>query len=567
MEEKRIDNLKLNRTEFISCAILIMATVISMAFRLFYGWDQDQSYLMLLPVKLSQGSMMFKDLWDLHQMGALIPAILCKIYYFIHGTFDGIAVFLRFISLLLQIGVSVYVFEVFKKYYGLCPALLSAIVTANMMPRAAQQLEYSTIAIWSAIIVNLLLLKVYKEGNNTYRRIAIAGFFYGLVVFSYPTMIITVPFYFIVVGFAMPLEAKSRMISTAVFFLVCLIMALTFFVYIFSYISIPDFINILKALGENGDHETFFSAIHHVDSWMGSLLRIIATVALAFVITWMINRAFSCSINPFFVYILLVTLMVVLPNITSVRISGPFGFLERYIGTVLMTLCIIRKSGDKALFILFYLLGLTYYLGALMGSNLGFNENAMYLELTLIASVLFAGKYLEKYGRLKRKCFEKAALLIFVIGIAFSSGFLVRVNYTAPANIRQCSYKFEDGPLKGIYVRDDYYEEVMARIKAISELTESDKSYALLGNESIYNFYVKGTVIAPGFAPTTEYNQQWIDFYSKFDNELPDVLLLSTYWFQNVEEFCDTTFGNWVKNDYDTNSTEFDEEFLMMIQK
>lgn len=545
--------------------VLIIATIFSITSRITCGWDHDQSYLTLLPVKLSQGSVLLKDLWDLHQMGAVIPALFCRAFFAFNEDYEGIAIYLRVVSLIVQFTISAFTYIVLKKYYGFCPGFLAAIVTMNMLPRASQQLEYGCVAVWAILVTDLFLLDVYKcnEETDAY-KVIIAGLFYALAVFSYPTMALTVPFYYFVMAFMFPSKAKSRVLNCLLFFGVCGLAVLVLIAYELSYMGLGQFVDVIKAISSNGDHAVLFAAFHHVDSWIKSLIRLVLMIGMAIFFSYIVRGLWHKDIHPLFYYLIEVTVVVIGLNISGFRPSGPFGLLERYIGAVILACDIVIKRSDSLIRILFYLFGIVVYFGSLMGSNLGFNENAMYLEISVIAFVVIISYFLK--SEQMNAVFERFALILFVFGIVFSSGYFVRVNLTKPASFRDCTEVMDDGPLKGIRVTKDYKDEIQKGSEIISKLSEEDKTYAVLGSEAIYNFYVNGKTVAPGYAPTTNHSQQWIDYYDRFGNELPDVLFLSTDWYPNLQEFYGTPFGDWVKNEYVISLGEYDDVFLMLVR-
>ena len=76
-------------------------------------------------------------------------------------------------------------------------------------------------------------------------------------------------------------------------------------------------------------------------------------------------------------------------NITGLRPSGPFGLLERYIIYAVMAVILaFSLKKDPPLFYCFTIMGIFIFFGALAGSNLGFAQNALYLEPTIISFII-----------------------------------------------------------------------------------------------------------------------------------------------------------------------------------
>lgn len=87
--------------------LMVFATVIAACYKITCGWDQDESYIMLLVYRLLKGDVLFRDIWDLHQTCAVLPAVLVSGYYKVFGI-TGMAVFLRCVTQILLILTAVF---------------------------------------------------------------------------------------------------------------------------------------------------------------------------------------------------------------------------------------------------------------------------------------------------------------------------------------------------------------------------------------------------------------------------------------------------------------------------
>ena len=532
---------------------IILATFVSIYFRIYYGWDQDESYVILLADKIAEGKKLFKDLWDLHQTSAMFTAIFCKLYTMINGSVEGIGIYLRYISIIIQCLVAFLTFRIINKITKKESAFLAAIVVANMLPRATQQFEYGTMTIWAVIVSNLLLLDAYYSDRLMYSKTIMSAIAYAISILAYPTMVISLPFYFY---FFIKNKNHIKIKYSIIFIATCFILAVVFIVYLLSYMDIPEFMMTLKAIGDSGDHTSFFSAFLNISSLLKSLSRIFGTVFLAIGCSYMLSHFTKYHISVLYSYMIITTIIVIGLNLTGLRPSGPYGFLERYLAVVVLCFFIIKNDKKSSAIIpLFYVLGIVYFLGSLMGSNLGLNENAMFLEMAIIAVVIIAYNNANKL--------EQVAVSIFVIGIIFTSGYFVRVNYTEPANVTQCTEMIEKGPLKGISVKAEQKEEITNKANVVSLVSEKGKTYALLSNEPLYNYYIEGDTVAPRYVTTAKYNQQWIDYYDLFDHDLPDILFVDKYWYSDIQSFYSTVFGKWIKNKYDVSDTDRGEFWIL----
>ena len=539
----------------------LIFTIVSMALRLFLGWDQDESLIIILAERVSNGKVLFKDLWDLAQTCGVFSAVFAKAFFLIKGSYEGFALYMRVVSLVVQIVVAVVTYVIFRKHVGKFPAFMAFVVVANILPRATQQLEYGATSIWAALLCSLVLYDICKTDENSWGKTIIAAIFYAVSVFSYPTMLLSVPFIVYVTLLRMP---KPRLRYFLAFCLTCMALAMAFFVYLFSAVSPADFLRILGELGKNGDHSSFFRAFTTDYYIIRTGTRLLGSLLLAIVMSLLCKRILKLTIEPFYFYVLLMTLIVVLLNISGLRPSGPFGFLERYIGATVLAWSIIRKSKDKELVLLFYYAGIVNFLGALMGSNLGFNENAMFLELSIIAFVVASTQYFDgTKGMIGMFC--KCSLCIFLMGIILFSGYFVRVDGTGPANVFQCTHYMNDGVLKGIWIDEDKYIKIKERCEIIRDTTDENKEYLIVTNDPIYYFYVNGSYNSVMYTTTAQHNIQWVDYFTEFDHVYPDAIYVDTYLYPQLNDFYKSEFGEWVNENYSYEGAGYEKCFYKMV--
>lgn len=556
----------MRKNEIVFAGILSAITVICFYFRIFYGWDHDESYNILLAQRIADGKILFKDMWDLHQTAALFPAILCRIYVLLNGSTAGIAVFLRAMSVIVQIVLTVIVYSIIKRYYGVCCALGAGTVIANMLPRATQELEYSTISVWSCLVCALLLLEIRREGFRLHKLLW-AAFFYAVAVYSYPTIVITVPFVAFLIVFIVSDERKQGLKYALLFFTLCAALACVLMIYLFSKMSVSEFIRIIHELGKNGDHSNWFNAFTNADYIIKSGVRLLVLGAAAFLFSLMLKIVFKFDLNVVYSFVLLTTLLVVILNVTGLRPSGPFGLLERYIGAAILMFFIGIKNEDKDFVWIFGGFGIAVYLGVLMGSNLGFNENAMYLESALICLIVLLIKKLDDYSEGERKLALISAW-VFIIGIVFTSGYFVRIDSTEPANVTQCSSTIANGPLKGIKVFEEQNTRFERQWASVSSHTEYGKLYTILTREPIEYYFVNGDYISAQYAATGQYyNEQWVDFYTLFERKLPDNFLVNKADVDDISRFYKTEFGQWVMSEYEENPSQSDDSYWVLDRK
>ena len=548
--------------------VMVTATLTAGCFKILYGWDQDESYIMLLVFRLLKGDIIFKDIWDLHQTCAVLPAVLVSGYYKAFGI-TGMAVFLRCVTQILLVLTAVFLYLVINRSYGPDAAFFSAFIVLNMLPRATLQMEYGLSTVIFSIIASALLLDVWK--NNVSRatlKIVFAGLFYGLSVYVYPTMIITVPLYFYITCFRLGDSMRQRVRYAILFWVTCGILAGLFFAYVFSHITPRDFLTVLGEFGKTADHTVMFPAFQNPAVILKSGIRIVIFLSVTLGLWFLLRKKLIHPSQVFFVFLVVSFISVVIPNITGLRQSGPFGLLERYIVMAVISVFISFYTDDKPLFWTFLMGGLFYYLGSLMGSALGFNENAMFLEMTIIAGTVYGIRVMDLYEDEKIRIFSFTAICFLIFELAFSKGYFVRVNNTDPANITECNSILNKGPCYGIRVRGTQKSGYDSHIEIIERNSTEDQVYMYLGNDPIYNFFFRGEVTSAQYVGTARPNIQFVDYYSVFGHELPNQIYIDKSMYPDIEGFMNTEFGVFLKEmGYIGSIADVDMYFILSIRK
>lgn len=550
-------------------SVFFIATVISIFFRIYYGWDHDESYNILLALRIADGKVLFKDMWDLHQTAAIFPAVLIKLYRSFTGAIDGLFVFLRAMSVLIQLFVGIYSFLVINRFYGWKCAGAVAVIVVNMLPRATQEIEYSTVSVWGMLICSMIFLSISKEKTNYFFKLIVASFFYGAAVYAYPTLIVTIPFVIYLLVFVISKQngLSESLLTILTFFGGCAVLVLLLFSYLFSNMTIADFFAVMVELGKNGDHTSLVSAFLQWSSIVKNVIRLAGMLAATYVLKVFLKRFCRLDVGFAYIYIFITTLLVVILNITGIRPSGPFGLLERYIGVLFLMFFLKSEQDDIDLVKIFGSLGLSLYIGVLFGSNLGFNENAMYLEEVLILFIILALKNVKKYKDNAKK-YVNISIYVFLAGIIFSSGYFIRVDGTKPANVLQCDAVMDYGPMKGIRVYREYKEVYDSIADSVDRITEGGKLYTILTREALAYFYVNGEYISAQYAATAQYyNEQWVDFYTLFGRELPDSFLVDKSDYPDINKLYKSVFGQWLETEYEMSKLINNENYWVLVLK
>ena len=550
------------------CAAALIMTLAAGVFRIRFGWDWDQSYMLLLAERIAHGKVLFRDLWDLHQTSAILSALAYALYTGVTGGTEGVAVFLRICSLLVQYGISIWSYFVLKRHYDRRNAFLTSIVIASFLPRAVQLLEYSTMGVWGALICSLLLLDLWKRPDHPhpYLTFFAAGFFYSVSVFSFPTMILSLPYMAVLLTVLMPRNDRGNLTYALLFFGACAFSVILFVGYLSMYIPVSEIPGYISAILESGDHPGFFLFLTKPSVILKSAVRTAALFAVSLLVSFVMRKRVNVRDSLFYVYAVVTTAVILILNLTGLRRSGPFGLLERYLGLVILGSMLGMRKTDRGLYCTVFLPGILIYAGSLAGSNLGLNENAMYLELSILAVILHAMNIISKKQTIKSR-YEFASVAVLCFGIVFSSAYFVRIDGTKPANIMDCTAEMASGPLKDIRMIPEKEANVTKKGKAVAMLTDDDTRYLIITKEPISYFYGGHEYDAPSYITTARFDGQWVNYYFGFGRPLPDRILIDRDLFERVSEFKETLFGKAILPYYAEQDIDADSPFLELDKR
>ncbi len=185
--------------------------------RLFIGMDlQDESYYVLVPWRWALGDRPFVNEQNLLQLPGFIVYPFVKAFGLVRGyDVTGLMLYTRHLYLLLMIGVAAAVFLLLRRLVRWQLALLVACVYVTYIFWATPQLSYNTLAI-AFLTLSVTLGGWVVMGLGGPRFALASGVSLGFAVIAYPSLLFIVPFWGVLLAFALGLRAPA-MIAEAAF--------------------------------------------------------------------------------------------------------------------------------------------------------------------------------------------------------------------------------------------------------------------------------------------------------------------------------------------------------------
>lgn len=547
--------------------VLLAAAVLASVTKIFIGVDQDEAYIVTMAVRLLNGNRIFDDMWELHMTSAW-PAYLGLLFYRgMTGTLEGGILFLRFLSVVLQSLVALTAYRILNRYHDRNVAMLTGLAVVSFLPRATQNLEYGLLEMLFVLLSVLLLYEelMRREGGEAKSavRVICAGILYALGVLAYPTIVISFPVLLTALVFLQKKE-PGRWKLPLIFAGACGFCAVLFCVYIFSYLTPAELIENIQGILADGMH----SDIGKTQTYLLQLLELLkrtGMIALAAGICYAVFYKWEKRKSLFFYYLLLAGAMIFVGfNVTGLRPSGPIGLQIRYILAALAAIFFAIKMKAGKLAGLFLIPGWAIYAGAMLGSNMGFEENASFLYLAVFAAVMLMTAYARKQGgqycRIGLFCAG-----CFVFSIIFSKGYLVRVTGTGPANIMEQRVQMESGLRRGIYVYPQEAETYAGKEAEVRKYSTQDDVILYLGNDALCNTFTEGEFTSATCISTPIYNEEWVKYYENEKHPQPTVLFLDKDMMADWESFAGTEFGTYLIERYEITASDIVEEEAFYI--
>lgn len=572
--------------------VLLAVTILAAVPKIWIGMEQDESYIVTMGIRLLNGDRLFAEMWELHMTSAWPAFLGLAIYQAITGTLEGSLIFLRILSTLFQFSVGLLAYSIFKKYVSRDAAVLAGFFVANFLPRATQNLEYGLLEMLFVLIAVLLLYDELMRRNagekENWLPVIAAGVMYALGVLAYPTIILSFPVLLAALYLlqerpqqgkseggnisaeqagqesSLPERKAGRWKLPLAFAIVCGICAVAFLLYVLSYLSPEEFLASVQGVLADGTHSDIPKTQTYLAQLVELLKRTVMIGAVA-VTGWLIYRRWEKDRRLLWYGMVMAGAVIFVGfNVTGLRPSGPIGLQIRYILAAAAGIYFMWKMRDKMVAGLFLLPGLAIYVGAMIGSNMGFEENASFLYLAVLAAVVLMAEYAGKQS----VSFARAGIFcvaVFIFGLMFGKGYLVRIKGTGPANITEERIQLTEGVLRGIYVYPEdarMYEAKAAEMQAYSD----DEDVVLyLGGDALCNTFSEGAFTSATCISTPVYNEEWVLYYENAKHPEPTILFIDKGTLASVSDFLETEYGAWLRQRYILSEEDFVEEEAFYI--
>lgn len=605
--------------------VLIVLSLVATFIKIMTGFDIDEAYALALPYRALQGDRLFQDMWEVHQTSYFMPYLFIKLYALIVPSMEYLVLYMRAVTAVIHIGMSVLVYVFCKKLAVLeersdrnAIAFIAALIYCNFLPKWMLDMDFSMQQLWFFTLFLIFLFKGIKTENTNKSMLFLflSGLALAMDVLAYPGMVLCYPaaiVCLIIRGKKRRTDDETQIWQQSVIkpfiwlSLGCLAAAGIFFAAIFRYMSLQDLLDAVPKVFMDGAHQYDFATklSQYLMQWLEVLVQsaiLLVPAAIVTVAIWLLLKKPDRTFGFLLCIIFEIETAALITFAGLVVTWGPFRLQVRYIIQFAMALYLMlfykrqmtdikkqKYQNDSGVYAnqkkqdaselwnvqngrqeqeLQWLWWLSFaaFLGVLLASNVGPTSSASYL---IIGNMLFAGLTL-LIGREQEKkirILTWIGAILFVTSLLMCKGFYMRNTEYVPGDITDGLVQMEEGPLHGVYVKKEDALRFTSDYHTIQENTTPDDQVLFMGTESLCNLYANGRIVSPTTISTPAFNEQWVEYFELYPEKQPTVIFLAKNTVDNRKKFfAKNPFGIWIAKNYNVECMK-ETDSLCIIRK
>ena len=500
------------------------------------GIHSDEIHSIAVADMIARGDRIFKDCWFYLQLSSVISAPFIWIYRHVTGYADGLILFLRIISVLIQGGISLLFYITFSKNRNRLYVFSAAVCLFMFIPDFLS-FGYKPEMIWFTILEIIFAYRycIYKQKKD----LILIGVSLSLCVLAFPTAIIH-----LLVWTVFFIVRKDDWKKAVLYIVVsCVCCATIFFVFTLSEISISDFFRFFpEILKDDQLASNFITKLFHPTAKI-AVLGIVSIVPLIIIDKISFFRDIIKKIP-------VITLLLVLAflgqcyierlGITWHCITYPYALTLFFLPYAYMTDSLDNRIDNRNLFWCFFAMSWASFFCFSLASNQG-NITSIYSGIISVCGLLL----ILATDSNNPVAQERKSIAISLFVMAF-------VMFAIPVWDQEAIYPesygmrtvfsnrvcIDKGPAKGIWVGQELYDNYMNLCDIIDrEIENEDKVYIV--DSAFYCSF--GYLYQPGeyatYSPRGGYYDRIVEYYEVNKEKKPSVVIMSKNYIRDWEKW------------------------------
>lgn len=545
-----------NRKYLVAGILLVLLCILSAIGiwkTVYYSADIDESYALTMAVRLANGERLFVDMWEPHQMSAVLYAPIVALYKGITGSMEGALVFMRFFGVFVQGVISVWLYRSLRKDMSLRLSIVLAFAYFNFTPKHIQSPEFTLLFYWGMMALMLSLLGFFRSNRKRYG--ILAGLSVSGLVLCYPAAVLV--FVYVLVWFIWQKKNGNGGISALWYFAgTCVACGAIFLIYVlytgggfgvFSNIS-----NIL--MDESHDQSLAYLLESHIKG-LWEMLKIIVPV----IVLCHVGRPVFCrKVKRDFCFLSVLLFFTGAYAIYQFHTITEVNFMVFY--PIVVQIAVVewyayatfeKTEKDRLYFSVSLPLNFMGFVAVLLMSNLPTGYSVSFLMPGVILGVWqiyrVYGEAADAVGETAAKentaaenriaenmtigkiwRFMAICLLICVVSQMFVARIcLVRFTATQRKNIFETYHRVEEGVLKGIRLGNFDYEQYEIKRELLEKYVEAGDRLLYIGADMfLYSQLQRGQIATGNTISTPAFSTQLMCYYEKHPEKMPTVVFV-----------------------------------------
>ena len=502
-----------------------------------FGYHFDEIFLIDLGDVILKGTKPISENWIHLQLGGYILLPFYALFKLIFRSYDGIIIFFRLLYVIINIGVSIYIYHTLKKHFSPFHATVIAVINLLFYSGFAT-IQYKQCLYWFVLLCMLSIIN-YSDTNKIRYLIFAALSLCAAILFYIGAVIMVIPCAIAICK----LHNGNHFRALAVFLGTCAICGSLFLVYVLSQTPFSELCyGFMQILTSDGYSENVIHKLIKV--FLPVIIIFIAIHLLLFGSKYLFKKIKPFTSDELFMSIISIAFLIVICAMKPETIT-----VSRVWYCLLLTFCwtpyfLIKKkcSNHNLVIYAFFLPSIFVMVCIAICTNQGIAIVSHGCIMGLYALILLLDK--------------RSILTYTIIGILFIS-FLYFIPDQNPANatVLTARTKLTSGPAKGIRVTEDVkevYDELCYLTDTYTD--EHDKLLILTtrhGAMGYLNSLAKCAIYSTYYVPLD--SEKIIPYYEHNPNQKPSIILLDKEQITSWHDWEQSDVGQYLLSfDYQT---------------
>lgn len=553
---------KKHKHYYILMASLLLITLVTVVKRLFVGLDIDEEYAIALAYRIARGDIILKELWEPHQLSALLPGLFVYIWINTVHSVKYLVLYLRVIGVFIQAVSATLWYIAFSKTYNKVFVFLSSMIIMNVLPKWIQSPEFANTQIW-ALIITISLWMISQNVSKS--KQVICAIFMGIstiiMVFAYPTCII------IFLVFAIAERKNLNLLITYV--ATCAAFGLVFVVYLINTVGLDHILTYLGYIMSDGSHTASFT--DRIASYGSEFVYILLWLAIYSAFGAFIELI-ACKVKrKQFSLCIFCDCTIIIACLDQLRIwfisEEPNVHSQLRFLLPVLTLIVMnvknKKDTDKRIINVCIATSFGSLISVLALTNLTVRASFVHLIPALL--MYFISSDLKELNDKVTITMRSISIGLWLAVTFISMIFLVRVNEGWHEDVFLVRQKALFGAAKNVYYPYmDGYEYNCNTELLKANVSDGANVFYLGSNQLIYTIG-EYNVCAASIISTPVYDSKYIDYFEINPQKTPEYVVINNDYWGKLDDRSDAV-KNWVVNNFDFDNS-VKNDFITILKR